>query len=323
MELPGNGWVAPSTPKETTPLRGPALPAFPRDGRLNVSSNIILHFRVQELKDLCFVNFVLALLTLLYMGVNVTMFVLNYLNRDDDDCGDPDSVYVARCGSPVSAFVFHALEFWATAAYAMVEAFALVYTPRALSSISNRPNLLKLLLFFDVVATFVPALLVTLNLEAFEVASHEIEYCNELTMAFANLVLLASLVRRRRGAEPGQSAGGDGAVNASIALAAAATAAVQVLVYNSGLPDAERVAHYFEFTFAVLSSFVTFWFCLDNRAMGEEEVLCIMYGDHRDCSNCNVVHTSRASELVALKQAGSLNAAARARRHPDGAACLV
>ena len=68
MELPGNGWVAPSTPKETTPLRGPALPAFPRDGRLNVSSNIILHFRVQELKDLCFVNFVLALLTLLYMG---------------------------------------------------------------------------------------------------------------------------------------------------------------------------------------------------------------------------------------------------------------
>ena len=95
------------------------------------------------------------------------------------------------------------------------------------------------------------------------------------------------------------------------------------LVYNSGLPDAERVAHYFEFTFAVLSSFVTFWFCLDNRAMGEEEVLCIMYGDHRDCSNCNVVHTSRASELVALKQAGSLNAAARARRHPDGAACLV
>ena len=251
------------------------------------------------------------------------MFVLNYLNRDDDDCGDPDSVYVARCGSPVSAFVFHALEFWATAAYAMVEAFALVYTPRALSSISNRPNLLKLLLFFDVVATFVPALLVTLNLEAFEVASHEIEYCNELTMAFANLVLLASLVRRRRGAEPGPGAGGDGAVNASIALAAAATAAVQVLVYNSGLPDAERVAHYFEFTFAVLSSFVTFWFCLDNRAMGEEEVLCIMYGDHRDCSNCTVVHTSRASELVALKQAGSLNAAARARRHPDGAACLV
>ncbi|KAK7241912.1 ubiquitin conjugating enzyme [Aureococcus anophagefferens] len=158
----------------------------------------------------------------------------------------------------------------------MVEAFALVYTPRALSSISNRPNLLKLLLFFDVVATFVPALLVTLNLEAFEVASHEIEYCNELTMAFANLVLLAS---------------------------SSTTAACRT----------RRVAHYFEFTFAVLSSFVTFWFCLDNRAMGEEEVLCIMYGDHRDCSNCTVVvHTSRASELVALKQAGSLNAA-RAR----------
>ena len=34
-------------------------------------------------------------------------------------------------------------------------------------------------------------------------------------------------------------------------------------------------------------------------------------------------YRSEQPELVSLKQAGSLNAAARARRHPDGAACLV
>ena len=228
---------------------------------------------MHELRGLAFVNFVLALLTLLYLAMNLVLLFLTLKSYKGD------------------GVILHHVEFWSTFFYACVEAFALIYTPRAISSISGRPTLLKVLLFFDVVATFCPAVLVTLNLEEFETIAHQIEYLNELTMAFANLVLLASLVRRRRGAEPGQSAGGDGAVNASIALAAAATAAVQVLVYNSGLPDAERVAHYFEFTFAVLSSFVTFWFCLDNRAMGEEEVLCIMYGDHRDCSNCNVVHT--------------------------------
>lgn len=38
------------------------------------------------------------------------------------------------------------------------------------------------------VMTLGPALLVTLNLEEFEILSHEIEYGNELTMAFIDLV---------------------------------------------------------------------------------------------------------------------------------------
>ncbi|KAH8045678.1 hypothetical protein JL720_16611 [Aureococcus anophagefferens] len=65
-----------------------------------------------------------------------------------------------------------------------------------------------------------------------------------------------------------------------------------VLVYNSGLPDAERVAHYFEFTFAVLSSFVTFWFCLDNRAMGEEGCASATTGtvDHKICMSMSDYH---------------------------------
>ena len=59
---------------------------------------------------------------------------------------------------------------------------------------------MRMLLFFDIVATFVPAALVVANLDAFEVAGHEIEWCNELTMSFVNLIVLESLVRRRRGA---------------------------------------------------------------------------------------------------------------------------
>ena len=55
------------------------------------------------------------------------------------------------------------------------------------------------------------------------------------------------------------------------------------------------MAHVFEFSFGTVSAFVTFAFCLDNRALAEDEVLCIMYGDHRDCPNCNVRHKSKAA----------------------------
>ena len=57
--------------------------------------------------------------------------------------------------------ILHHVEFWSTFFYACVEAFALICL--GISSISGRLTLLKVLLFFDVVATFCPAVLVTLN----------------------------------------------------------------------------------------------------------------------------------------------------------------
>ena len=67
-----------------------------------------------------------------------------------------------------------------------------------------RSGFFKVLLFFDVVATFCPAVLVTLNLEEFETIAHQIEYLNELTMAFVNLVLLASLLRKPDSPQKGE-----------------------------------------------------------------------------------------------------------------------
>jgi hypothetical protein len=76
-------------------------------------------------------------------------------------------------------------------------------------------------------------------------------------------------------------------------LAALAIACVQLALYD--LYGMKRMAHVFEFSFGTVSAFVTFAFCLDNRALAEDEVLCIMYGDHRDCPNCNVRHKSKAA----------------------------
>jgi len=123
-------------------------------------------------------------------------------------------------------------------------------------------------------------------------------------MAFVNLVLLASLLRRQGSEAQAVSE----AFTNYLGLGAVAIAVVQLTIYNAGF---HRFAHYFEFLFAIISSFVTFWFCIDNRSTAEEEVLCIMYGSHRDCTNCNVRHTTKAAEAVGMRH--SLYAATVAR----------
>ena len=77
-------------------------------------------------------------------------------------------------------------------------------------------------------------------------------------MAFVNLVLLASLLRRQGSEAQAVSE----AFTNYLGLGAVAIAVVQLTIYNAGF---HRFAHYFEFLFAIISSFVTFWFCIDNR----------------------------------------------------------
>ena len=184
----------------------------------------------------------------------------------------------------------------------------------------------RMLLFFDIVATFVPAALVVANLDAFEVAAHEIEWCNELTMSFVNLIVLESLVRRRRGATAVESRATvllAGLVSAAAPLFQLFSAARRLLfptfrardlcsvVYNcTPAPNGERVAHFSECIFCATGAFVTFWFCLDNWAAAEEEVHCIMYG-RGACDDCTAYDAVKTLELV---DSPSLNGAARARK---------
>ena len=70
---------------------------------INTSSNVLLLYRMNELQHLGRVNFGLAVGTLLYLATNVVLFTFNAMDRNDDECGDPEGIKYARCGSPVSA----------------------------------------------------------------------------------------------------------------------------------------------------------------------------------------------------------------------------
>jgi len=72
----------------------------------------------------------------------------------------------------------------------------------------------------------------------------------------------------------------------------------QLAVYNSPLKYGEQYAHAVEFTFGAANCFVTFWFCLDNWFVAEEELRCIKYGDPVSCRHCIVSHSLKKAELA-------------------------
>ena len=243
---------------------------------LNTSQNVLLVYRLHEMKSLERVNFTLAIACLVYCGINIALIVVNYVNSINPD--DP----------PINEKAFHLLEFWATFFFAIVTCLSLTSTPKSILNIYNNPMTLRLVLFFNIVASSMPAMLMSLNTEYFEIISHQIEYLNEMTMSFIDLVLFWSLCKFEDRA------------NAIMAVIASVVACVQLAIYNGmgrtedGDMIGEVPAHFLEFTFGVISSLIGFAFCMDNTFVCKEEIGQILYGNHIDCNICRASSTEYA-----------------------------
>jgi len=242
---------------------------------LNMSTNIIVLVRANELITMSRVNTLLAITAVLYIAVNV---VCTILNSYDNDC-DPAAPGCSPASSPRT---FHNLEFWSTFIFNTADLLAVSYSPRTLSNQYNNPALLKLIVLFNVGFAFVSCLLVSINLEKFEVLSHELEYANEITVTIFDAMILLSLCRGRTH-ERGRC-DTETCASSVIFLAVAMVAAVQLGVYNlsgwteDGDSKGEQAAHYLEFTFGAFSAGVTFWFTMDNKLCAEKRLRQIMHG---------------------------------------------
>ena len=281
---------------ETTPLRESKR----QRSALNYSQNVLLAYRAGSLKNISTMNFIAAILCLVYCGMNIALLWFNYENHQAVELGEEP---------PVSQFAFHLSEFWGTFGFALVELFALMQTPKSLISTVNNPRLLKIIVFLNVVFTLIPAILVSVNMERFEIVCHEIEYCSEITMSFVELVLLWSLLRRvRRDDEDTLMIDGDrgssmidsASPSLSLSFIALTISLLQLGIYNGlgenkeGDMRGEVSAHYCEFTFQIISSLITFWFTLDNMFIADDELAQILYGNHEDCKVC-ATHTEPAA----------------------------
>jgi len=222
---------------------------------------------VHDLKVQSTVNMVLSLLAVAFVGVNVVCIVLNSYDNDDPELG--------AC----TPSTFHRLEFWATFCFNVVDIFALTYCPKRLSSITYNPALFKMIIFVNICGSFISASLVTINLEKFEIPSHELEYTNEVTNAFIDISLFISLLRRMQESSGKEKAK---AMGASLpAMLALVVALVQLYIYN-GLgwegseSNGEQLAHYCEFVFGIISACITFWFTMDSKLVADAKMKSLL-----------------------------------------------
>lgn len=180
-------------------------------------------------------------------------------------------------------------------------------SPKTMHHIYNKPNLLKLLLFFNVVNSTIPAVLMSIDFHYFENIAHEFEFVNSFTLSFITMILLASLLN-----PPSQEDQEEGSViptapsrdedekwsSIAMGFVACLVAASNFFVYNAGYHGA---AHYLEFSFNIIISLVTFWFCMDSRFMSQMEIGQILYGKHQNCIFCQM----RTNDLESQMQRSS------------------
>eukprot|EP00538_Stauroneis_constricta_P004749 CAMPEP_0119554674 /NCGR_PEP_ID=MMETSP1352-20130426/7083_1 /TAXON_ID=265584 /ORGANISM="Stauroneis constricta, Strain CCMP1120" /LENGTH=450 /DNA_ID=CAMNT_0007601289 /DNA_START=172 /DNA_END=1524 /DNA_ORIENTATION=+ len=268
---------------------------------MNSTTNILVHFQLADLSGRSKTNLYLALVCLVVCAINMVLLLLNYLMHHPPFFGDASS----SKRPDVSHRTFHMIEFWTVFVYSIADAGALVTSPKTMLNIYSKPLVLKLLLFCNIVASLVPAVLITLDTDYFERLAHELEYINEFTLSFIMLILLTSLLRQPEqvdnvsygGEDDVGSSNNDGGVASStnttttsydpssiiMGASACATAVTTFAVYNF---SKEEYAHYWEFAFNILTSLVTFWFCMDNRFVAEMEIGQILYGQHKNCNLC-------------------------------------
>mmetsp|Transcript_1421 Transcript_1421/g.2378 ORF Transcript_1421/g.2378 Transcript_1421/m.2378 type:complete len:360 (+) Transcript_1421:51-1130(+) len=243
---------------------------------LNSTQNVIVIVRANELASMSRVNTALAFLSVLYIAVQVICIILNSYDNDCDPSKDQS------CDPATTPPVFHLLEFWATFMFNTVDLLAISYSPKKLSNQYEHPNLLKLLVLFNIGLSFCSSLLVSINLEKFEVLAHEFEYLNELTITLFDITIFLALLRGRSHEVNRQS----DAKRVSLIglLAVGCIAVLQLGVYNlcgwtaDGDSNGEQAAHYLEFTFGIVSAGITFWFTMDNRISADKRLRALMYG---------------------------------------------
>ena len=262
---------------------------------MNETSNVLVQYTLQDLDRRAESNFWLGIVCLAVCAINMVLLFLNW------------SLHHADPAPHVSHKTFHLLEFWTSNVYAIAEAFALVTSPKTMLHIYSKPNLLKLLLFFNVVNSLVPALLITLDLKYFETTAHELEFFNSFTLSFITMILLASLLKpppppplppssslqddhdnqnhnkRSNRSVPTTVTANRDVSSIVMGIVACGVAATNFIVYNAGHTE---IAHCLEFTFNMVISLITFWFCMDNRFVAQMEIGQILYGKHQNCSLC-------------------------------------
>ena len=144
-----------------------------------------------------------------------------------------------------------------------------------------------MVLYCNLVFTLLPAVMVTLALEDLEVVSHEIEYANELLMTGIDMFIAVAFYHNTQGRDDDLApvVSPRRLLWRTTVIVAGLVASVQLYVYNVFGHDevtqhmqGEIYGHYLEFSFEIISSVMTYYYCRGNttRATQQLETLLLL-----------------------------------------------
>lgn len=232
---------------------------------LRSDTNVLVLARLTLLHKLSDVNLCLSLLSIIFFSVNLVLLVVTYRSIEYGE-------------KLVDGDVFHRLDFGSAFLFALVEVLTLVYSPERRFT---NPLLLKVLMFANVCSTFTGLLFMWLNRGAFETLAHNIDYCNELSMALIDALLVSTIVlQKSSGDAPERRCCNLLTQQPRLAVVAATffpivISGCQLLIYNGFGVDArghvlgELAAHVLEFVFNTVGATINFWFCLDSKFLAD------------------------------------------------------
>ena len=232
---------------------------------LNYETNVLVPVRIGELQLISSINVFFSMWAVINFGINVVCFVINWIGVEP----------------AVSDRVFHVLEFTASFIFAVIQLLAVFYSYDR-SDMCKRPIILKTVVFVNIAGALIPMMLVILNLDMFEVASHEIEYANAFFQGLVDALMFTQIIKanyelKQRGKVCTHSHRFESSVgalsnaiallarrsqlamNLIIAIVPALIAITMILVYNAPGFDGseakgEQASHFLEFAFEMISS---------------------------------------------------------------------
>lgn len=198
-----------------------------------------------------------------------------------------------------SATVFHNLEFGSAFAITLVQMLSMLYSPGHSDLIA--PWLVKTVVFLNLCTAAVAFLLVAVNLGAFEILAHEIEYASSCFMAAVDAMMSLRLAHVKTSEKSW--------LGPVVALLTIMVAVAELGLYNGegfderGKARGEARAHYLEFFFEMLSSAITYTYSMQMFLRCKSGCLAICNLQHVNLRDATIQHPDIDSFLYASASA--------------------
>ena len=149
---------------------------------LNDSHNLLLGVQLAELERYSRTNLYASFAALVYVAIEITLLILHSLR-----------VWFAvhNGNGEMWEKTFHCIEFWSAAMFNVITGVVLHNsTSDTFHELARKwPVFINRLALLNIVTSFVAALLVSIDLEYFEILSHQIEYVADFCMILVVMVL--------------------------------------------------------------------------------------------------------------------------------------